>query len=366
MATPVDVDSWGCTQLKVNKFTYLWTIENFMFHFTADDNRTNEIKSPSFSAAGTEWRLSLTPRVTVVNRLYGGKNVEFSLKFARVQSAPIGDEKLALKVKVEYTIPPNKSKPRPYDSPHTNTTMGEGLEEVVLGNITKDDIVNRVQSDGQLSIKFELQVHTGDKVYTRDSTCMYHYLVPPYNPQLGSALREGLFADFTLAVGDKELKAHKVVLAARSPVFKKMIESPMQENRENRVEITDFDPKVVQELLTYIYTGEAPNLKEMPQDLLKIAEKYDLQHLKIMCGEVLYHSLNVSNVVDTLLLADLHSIRQLKSACLSFAAAHFSEVTKTTGWDTLKTCNLELYIKVLEAQTTQQSAPPLMKKPRHF
>ena len=68
--------------------------------------------------------------------------------------------------------------------------------------------------------------------------------------------------------------------------------------------------------------------------------------------------------VHTLLLADLHSIQHLKSACLGFAAAHFSEVKKTTGWDPLKTCNRELYIDILEAQATQQSAPPLMKKPR--
>ncbi len=40
---------------------------------------------------------------------------------------------------------------------------------------------------------------------------------------------QGTFSDVTLSVGDTEFKAHKAILAARSPVFSAMFEHAMEE-----------------------------------------------------------------------------------------------------------------------------------------
>lgn len=42
---------------------------------------------------------------------------------------------------------------------------------------------------------------------------------------------------------------------------------------QNRVEISDLDPEVLQEILTYIYTGKAPNLSKTADSLLSAADK---------------------------------------------------------------------------------------------
>ena len=42
---------------------------------------------------------------------------------------------------------------------------------------------------------------------------------------------------------------------------------------QNRVDITDVDHEVMREMLRFIYTGKAPNLDKMADDLLAAADK---------------------------------------------------------------------------------------------
>ncbi|KAG7255721.1 hypothetical protein CRUP_003580, partial [Coryphaenoides rupestris] len=86
----------------------------------------------------------------------------------------------------------------------------------------------------------------------------------------------------------------------------------------NRVDISDVDPDVFKEMMGFIYTGKAPNLEKMADNLLAAADKYALERLKVMCEEALCNSLSVENVADTLILADLHSAEQLKAQAIDF------------------------------------------------
>ena len=47
------------------------------------------------------------------------------------------------------------------------------------------------------------------------------------------------------------------------------------------MDIPDVDHEVVQEMLRFVYTGEAPNLDKMADDLLAAADKYALERLKV-------------------------------------------------------------------------------------
>ena len=136
----------------------------------------------------------------------------------------------------------------------------------------------------------------------------------------GSLLSSEEFSDVTLVVGSEELKAHRLVLSARSPVFKTMFQVNMREKSTNRVEITDIELPVVQEMLTFIYTGYSPklNLKDMASKLLFAADKYQLGRLKLMCQEALSRKLTVENVSQTLALAEMHNATQLKAVCSDF------------------------------------------------
>lgn len=135
---------------------------------------------------------------------------------------------------------------------------------------------------------------------------------------LGNLWENTRFTDCCFFVKGKEFKAHKSVLAARSPVFNAMFEHEMEEYTKNRVEINDLDPEVFKEMMRFVYTGKAPNLDKMADNLLAAADKYALGRLKVMCEEALCSGLSVENVADTLILADLHGAEQLKAQAIDF------------------------------------------------
>ena len=138
----------------------------------------------------------------------------------------------------------------------------------------------------------------------------------------GSLLSSEEFSDVTLVVGMTEVKAHKLVLSTRSPVFKTMFQVDMKEKLTNRVKIEDVELPALQEMLTFMYTGKSPNLKSMTSELLFPADKYQLDRLKLMCEEELCSKLNLTNASQTLELPDRHNATQLIEYCRDFIARH--------------------------------------------
>ena len=94
---------------------------------------------------------------------------------------------------------------------------------------------------------------------------------------------EQKFGDVTIAVDGKEFLAYKGILASRSLVLAAMFEHRMLEKEQNRIVITDVGHTVIKEMLIYIYTGRSPSVWSMSNDLLIVADKYELDGLKIMC-----------------------------------------------------------------------------------
>ena len=62
-------------------------------------------------------------------------------------------------------------------------------------------------------------------------------------------------ADVTFNVGGEIIVAHKIILAARSPVFQALFYGQMSETRMGHVTIEDMQPVIFKALLRFIYTG---------------------------------------------------------------------------------------------------------------
>lgn len=58
-----------------------------------------------------------------------------------------------------------------------------------------------------------------------------------------------------------------------------MFEHEMEERKQNRVAISDVDHEVLKEMLRFIYTGKAPNLEKMADDLLAAADKVNFNRI---------------------------------------------------------------------------------------
>ncbi|CAL9236217.1 unnamed protein product [Arabidopsis halleri] len=156
--------------------------------------------------------------------------------------------------------------------------------------------------------------------------------------------------DIAFQVGDETYKAHKLILAARSPVFRAQFFGPIGNNNVGRIVIEDIEPSIFKAMLSFIYTDVLPDVHEitgstsassftnMIQHLLAAADLYDLARLKILCEVLLCEKLDVDNVATTLALAEQHQFLQLKAFCLKFVAspANLGAVMKSEGFKHLK------------------------------
>ena len=144
------------------------------------------------------------------------------------------------------------------------------------------------------------------------------------------------FADVTIKCTNAEIKAHKVILASQSPVFKRMFESDMKEKETSVVEIPNVDHRMISDMLAYLYTGSAPNLDTYVKKLFDLADKYELPQLFAMCENHLKSEMNVTNVIEFLVLADMHHASYLKEACLNYIYHNSAAVHSTSQWKELK------------------------------
>ena len=97
------------------------------------------------------------------------------------------------------------------------------------------------------------------------------YMVQVPDPSLGRELSQllesGAGADVTFKVEDEELKAHRIVLTARSPMFAALLNSPMREGEEGVVTFPDVRVPVFRGVLHFVYTDSLPEVCMPPQFL---------------------------------------------------------------------------------------------------
>ena len=180
--------------------------------------------------------------------------------------------------------------------------------------------------------------------------------VPLGNEELTSSLSQNLEklfnnrtgTDVSFIIDGKEIKAHKWMLSARSPVFAAMVESGMKESVENRVEINDIAPDIFEALLRFIYTDRVDLAQVDVQDLLVEANKYMIPLLKLECQKTLSERLTPGNCAEMLALADLHNCVHLKRSALHFIVRNRDGVMQTDGWKNLKESRSDLAFYVFE------------------
>ncbi|CAN6174025.1 unnamed protein product [Urochloa humidicola] len=146
-------------------------------------------------------------------------------------------------------------------------------------------------------------------------------------------------ADVSFCVEGETFAAHRLVLAARSPVFKAALYGEMAESKASSVvAIEDMRAPTFRYMLDYMYHGTLPAAatpEEMEfQHLYVAADRYGLDTLKEMCEEVLCASVSVSTVLSNLVFAEERTCKKLKARCLDFLAVgeNFKEVAVTSEY----------------------------------
>lgn len=136
-------------------------------------------------------------------------------------------------------------------------------------------------------------------------------------------LNNSTFSDIEIEVQGKKFNAHKIVLAARSPVFSRMFAHNMTETISGSVKIEDLKPKTFYELLRFMYTNK---FDRMDRNLMRMifiaADKYEIEELKLECGDILGKTITRKNFRSTLILADDYNAEGLKRMCIFFIIDH--------------------------------------------
>ncbi|GFT38803.1 speckle-type POZ protein-like [Nephila pilipes] len=106
-------------------------------------------------------------------------------------------------------------------------------------------------------------------------------------------LNSEFLSDFSIISKDgREFKVHGAILAARSPVFRRMMHHNVRETITGRIEIDDIDSATLQLMILYIYTGMTKRLDLRESiHLYAAADKYFIDSLKLKC--VLYILFNI-------------------------------------------------------------------------
>ncbi|KAJ3683849.1 hypothetical protein LUZ60_014076 [Juncus effusus] len=210
---------------------------------------------------------------------------------------------------------------------------------------------------------------------------IYEIPVPPSNlaNHIGELLDDRKGKDVSFEVDGESFEAHKLVLAARSPVFRAQLFGPMKDKDMRCIKVEDMESSVFKAMLHFIYWDKLPDMEEltglnttwvstlMAQHLLAAADRYALERLKLLCEVKLCDEVAINTVATTLALAEQHHCHQLKSVCLKFVAMpeNLRAVMQTEGFEYLKTsCPsvltelLEYVAKVGEHSITQSLSYP--------
>ena len=202
---------------------------------------------------------------------------------------------------------------------------------------------------------------------------IFSIAIPPSNigHQFGQLLESGKGSDVSFEVDGEVFSAHKLVLAARSPVFRAQLFGPMKDHNTQCIKVEDMEAPVFKALLHFIYWDSLPDMQEltrmnskwattlMAQHLLAAADRYALERLRLICEASLCEDVAINTVATTLALAEQHHCFQLKAVCLKFIAnsENLRAVMQTDGFEYLKESCPSVLTELLEyvARFTEQS-----------
>eukprot|EP00804_Cyclotella_cryptica_P008824 CCRYP_013052-RA/>CCRYP_013052-RA protein AED:0.12 eAED:0.12 QI:156/1/0.87/1/0.42/0.37/8/4112/838 len=154
-------------------------------------------------------------------------------------------------------------------------------------------------------------------------------------------------SDITIVVEGIPVRAHKLMLM-RCPYFRAMLLSEMAESSQSTVYIEIVRHSIFLSVLEYLYTDEVTIPLESAMELFVAADLFGIPRLQAMCERKLLESITVENAATIFHAADVHSASSLRSKALGYVLSHFEAVSKTSAFEDMARCNVELVFEILK------------------
>uniref|UniRef100_A0A0D3HE29 BTB domain-containing protein n=1 Tax=Oryza barthii TaxID=65489 RepID=A0A0D3HE29_9ORYZ len=290
---------------------------------TLSANRYRSLSSFPFNAGGHTLRFSTSDTWHINYRRLGSSDSsrDYISFYLVLEDQVVEDDTVTAQITFSL-LDQDRKKPVPA---HTHIPPDRSASHLIF-ILRKDLEVSEHLKDDCFAIGVDVVSVTKDEVSS--------VKVPPpsdMHRHYGDLLSSKLGTDVEFVVGGEMFTAHRLVLAARSPVFKiELFRTTEERTTPNAIPINDTDAQVFRAMLSFIYTDTWPEIDQeneaaMAQHLLIAAERYGLDRLKLMCEDRLCNGIIDMGSVTAinLVLAENHYCHSLKKACSWTTLAEF-------------------------------------------
>ncbi|CAH8332499.1 unnamed protein product [Eruca vesicaria subsp. sativa] len=176
---------------------------------------------------------------------------------------------------------------------------------------------------------------------------------------LKKLFKEQWQVDVLLKAGDSAkgatISAHKLVLASRSMVLKKMMESDelKSSSKLETVTFSEMKHEELEALVQFIYSVDgsitSETLKKHVRSLYLAADKYEIPHLRDICRNQLISSLNASNALNILELAQIPFDKALNDAAFTAIKNNISTIASSAEFRLFVVNHPDLSVEIMKA-----------------
>ncbi|XP_078054666.1 kelch-like ECH-associated protein 1A [Mustelus asterias] len=139
---------------------------------------------------------------------------------------------------------------------------------------------------------------------------------------------------------DKTFAAHRIVLAACSPVFKAMFTCNLKERQAPEVKIHGIHPIVMERLIDFAYTSRVSMSAQCVMHLLLASTMYQVDGVVNACCDFLIKNLDSANAIGICHFAEQIGCTELWQRGKEYINIHFTEVRKEEEFFHLSHCQL--------------------------
>ena len=140
--------------------------------------------------------------------------------------------------------------------------------------------------------------------------------------------KNGELCDVVLTVDEKEIRAHKVVLAACSSYFLPMFIGEFAEPDGIPIVIEEVEEDALIALVDFAYTSKIKITHRNVYSLFEAADILQFQGVKNACFKFFKSQMNKSNCIRTWLFADCHNCTELIEASLKYIECNFLDIVR--------------------------------------
>eukprot|EP00746_Dinoflagellata_sp_MGD_P129002 gnl/MRDRNA2_/MRDRNA2_63272_c0_seq2.p1 gnl/MRDRNA2_/MRDRNA2_63272_c0~~gnl/MRDRNA2_/MRDRNA2_63272_c0_seq2.p1 ORF type:complete len:556 (+),score=115.76 gnl/MRDRNA2_/MRDRNA2_63272_c0_seq2:70-1737(+) len=160
--------------------------------------------------------------------------------------------------------------------------------------------------------------------------------------------------DVVFMVGEEqeEVRAHGLIIKARSDYFEKMLNSRFREGQPRaKIFLPEVTPRAFRAMLTFLYINTLDIDDDIAIEVAQLADQYclsDLTEQVVGYCQAHIHSGNATLWLDQ---ADQHGLSKLRAACLDYVCKRLSDI-KSNKPQTLKRLNVTLLYEVVMRTST--------------